>query len=58
MSKINRPAMSLARLLRKMKGERADKIAVIVGTITNDQRIFDVPKIKVLTMIMLMLSPI
>merc|ERR1712080_14533 len=42
MSKINRPPMSLARLIRKMKHpERANKIAVIVGTITNDQRIFE-----------------
>merc|ERR1711977_219691 len=47
MSKINRPPMSLARLIRKMKGERANKTAVVVGTITNDQRIFAVPKLKV-----------
>ena len=37
MSRINRPPMSLARLVRKMKGDaRADKTAVVVGTITND----------------------
>merc|ERR1712083_638809 len=47
MSQINRPPMSLARLVRKMKGDRAEKIAVIVGTITNDSRIFEVPKLKV-----------
>merc|ERR1711944_342864 len=48
MSKINRPPMSLARLIRKMKHpERANKIAVVVGTITNDQRIFEVPKLKI-----------
>merc|ERR1712083_189017 len=47
MSQINRPPMSLARLVRKMKGDRAKKIAVIVGTITNDSRIFEVPKLKV-----------
>ena len=41
--------MSLARLVRKMKGDRAEKIAVIVGTITNDSRIFEVPKLKVRT---------
>merc|ERR1711944_216646 len=39
MSKINRPPMSLARLIRKMK--------VVVGTITNDQRVFEVPKMKI-----------
>ena len=49
MSQINRPPMSLARLVRKMKGDRAEKIAVIVGTITNDSRIFEVPKLKVRT---------
>merc|ERR1711934_1251441 len=38
---------SLAWLVRKMKGDRAEKIAVIVGTITNDSRIFEVPKLKV-----------
>ena len=31
-----------------MKGEdRADKIAVVVGTVTNDLRIFKIPKLKV-----------
>lgn len=50
MSKINRPVMSLARLIRQMKAEvRADKIAVVVGTISNDLRVFEVPKIKVST---------
>merc|ERR1712018_63855 len=47
MSHIYRPPMSLARLIRKMKGDRADKTAVVVGTITNDLRIFSVPKLKV-----------
>jgi len=45
MSKINRPPLSLARLVRNMKKEgNADKLAVCVGTVTNDLRIFDVPK--------------
>jgi len=47
MSRINRPPMSLARLVRKMKGDqRASKTAVVVGTITNDVRLLDVPKLK------------
>ena len=47
MSRINRPPMSLARLVRKMKGDaRADKTAVVVGTITNDVRLLEVPKEK------------
>ena len=29
------------------KGDRKDKIAVVVGTITNDVRILNLPKLKV-----------
>ena len=48
MSKNNRPPLSLARLVRHMKkGGRDGKMAVVVGTITNDLRIFEVPKMKV-----------
>merc|ERR1712112_118142 len=45
MSKINRPPLSLARLVRNLKKEgNASKLAVCVGTVTNDLRIFEVPK--------------
>merc|ERR1711874_841602 len=48
MSRINRPPLSLARLARQMKKDGRDgKIVVVVGTITNDIRIFDVPKMTV-----------
>merc|ERR1719367_2173894 len=48
MSKINRPPISIARLIRKMKGpERENKIAVVVGTVTNDLRIFKIPKLTI-----------
>merc|ERR1711893_75206 len=48
MSKINRPPLSIARLARNMKkAGNADKIAVVVGTITNDLRIYDIPKMTV-----------
>merc|ERR1711881_64543 len=48
MSKINRPPMSLARLARNMRKDgREGKIAVIIGTVTNDLRIFKVPKLTV-----------
>merc|ERR1712203_7867 len=47
MSRINRPPLSLARSVRKMKGEREGKTAVIIGTVTNDVRIFKVPKLTV-----------
>lgn len=45
MSKINRPPLSIARLARNLKKDgNAEKIAVVVGTVTNDLRIFEVPK--------------
>ena len=48
MSKINKPALSLARLARLMKKPgRENKIAVCVGTITNDTRIREFPKMTV-----------
>jgi large subunit ribosomal protein L18e len=54
MSKINRPPISLARVVRFMKKkERSDKIAVVVGTVTDDQRIWEVPKLKVSSILLL-----
>merc|ERR1711893_268977 len=48
MSRINRPPLSVARLNRMMsKPGRENKIAVVVGTITNDHRIFTMPKMTV-----------
>ncbi|XP_077975054.1 large ribosomal subunit protein eL18B-like [Styela clava] len=48
MSRTNRPPISLARVVRNMKKkERDGKTAVIIGTITDDQRIFQIPKMKV-----------
>jgi large subunit ribosomal protein L18e len=38
--------MSVARLARYMRGKE-DKIAVMVGTITNDTRLLEVPKLIV-----------
>eukprot|EP00999_Lentomonas_sp_LEN2_P000912 NODE_1911_length_699_cov_99.750000_g1861_i0.p1 GENE.NODE_1911_length_699_cov_99.750000_g1861_i0~~NODE_1911_length_699_cov_99.750000_g1861_i0.p1 ORF type:complete len:219 (-),score=44.07 NODE_1911_length_699_cov_99.750000_g1861_i0:41-604(-) len=46
MSRINRPPMSLSRVSYLMKGKE-NKIAVIVGTITDDARLLDVPKLNV-----------
>merc|ERR1719348_562366 len=40
--------MSIARLARHMKRPgRSDKTAVVVGTITDDLRILEIPKMKV-----------
>jgi large subunit ribosomal protein L18e len=44
MSRINRPPISLARLVKYAK---EDKIAVIVGTVTDDVRLLQVPKLTV-----------
>ncbi|XP_015423461.1 PREDICTED: 60S ribosomal protein L18, partial [Myotis davidii] len=48
MSRTNRPPLSLSRMIRKMKlPGREGKTAVVVGTITDDVRIQEVPKLKV-----------
>lgn len=48
MSRINRPPISLARITRFMKKPGRDgRIAVIVGSVTDDQRIFEVPTLTV-----------
>nr|ACR35483.1 unknown [Zea mays] len=46
MSKTNRPPLSMRRLVRFMEG-KGDQIAVIVGTVTDDKRISEVPAMKV-----------
>mmetsp|Transcript_2961 Transcript_2961/g.6936 ORF Transcript_2961/g.6936 Transcript_2961/m.6936 type:complete len:189 (-) Transcript_2961:63-629(-) len=46
MSKTNRPPLSLSRLARYMKGKE-DKIAVLVGKVTDDVRMYEVPKLRV-----------
>jgi len=52
MSRINRPPMSVAGLSRLMKKPgREGKVAVIVGTVTDDKRIFEVPKLTVSALI-------
>mmetsp|Transcript_18103 Transcript_18103/g.23344 ORF Transcript_18103/g.23344 Transcript_18103/m.23344 type:complete len:101 (+) Transcript_18103:366-668(+) len=40
MSKTNRPPMSLNRVARYMKGKEG-KVAVLVGTVTNDVRLLE-----------------
>ncbi|XP_064416819.1 60S ribosomal protein L18 [Latimeria chalumnae] len=48
MSRTNRPPLSLSRLIRKMNlAGRECKTAVVVGTVTDDVRIHDIPKLKV-----------
>jgi len=47
MSKTNKPPVSLARIVRRMKRSEGDKICVVVGTVTDDVRLLDVPKLTV-----------
>ncbi|XP_028928929.1 60S ribosomal protein L18 [Ornithorhynchus anatinus] len=48
MSRTNRPPLALSRMIRKMKlPGRDNKTAVVVGTVTDDVRIQNVPKLKV-----------
>ncbi|KAG9457612.1 hypothetical protein H6P81_002120 [Aristolochia fimbriata] len=46
MSKVNKPPLSLSRLIRFMDG-KGDKIAVVVGCVTDDTRVYEVPAMKV-----------
>lgn len=48
MSRVNRPPLGLARLIRYMKNKES-KIAVIVGTVTDDIRLagHNFPKLRV-----------
>ncbi|KAJ1549707.1 60S ribosomal protein L18, partial [Nowakowskiella sp. JEL0078] len=44
MSRVNRAPLSLSRLARYAKGKEG-KIAVLVGSVTDDERLLEVPKI-------------
>ncbi|XP_072959429.1 large ribosomal subunit protein eL18y-like [Typha angustifolia] len=47
MSRTNRPPISLKRLVTFMDGKPEGKIAVIVGSVTDDKRVYEVPAMKV-----------
>ena len=48
MSRTNRAPISLQRVARSLKQRGSeDTIAVVVGSVTDDTRILDIPKIKV-----------
>jgi large subunit ribosomal protein L18e len=46
MSKTHNPPLSLSKLIQFMAGKE-DKIAVLVGTVTDDVRITEVPKLRI-----------
>jgi large subunit ribosomal protein L18e len=49
MSKINQPPLSLSKLVHFMEGKE-DKIAVLIGTVTDDVRLMEVPKLRVVAL--------
>ena len=49
MSRINNPPLSLSKLARLMK-DKESKVGVIVGTVTNDNRLLEVPQLKICAM--------
>jgi large subunit ribosomal protein L18e len=46
MSRINNPPLSIARIARYMNG-KTGKTAVVVGTVTDDIRLLEVPELKI-----------
>merc|ERR1719356_566914 len=46
MSRRNRPPLSLSKLARFMEGKEG-KIVTVVGCVTDDKRLFDVPKMSI-----------
>ncbi|KAJ1566681.1 60S ribosomal protein L18 [Cladochytrium tenue] len=49
MSRVNRPPMSLSRIASAVKGKE-DKIVVVVGTVTDDVRVLDIPKVTIVAL--------
>ncbi|KAK3395273.1 putative 60S ribosomal protein L18-B [Podospora didyma] len=47
MSRINRPPVSLSRIVKNTKNGSENKTVVVVGTITDDNRLLVVPKLTV-----------
>lgn len=48
MTRVNRPPVSLSKITQLMShADREKRIAVIVGTVVDDPRLFTVPKLTV-----------
>lgn len=47
MSRINRPPMSLSAVTKQLKSQPEGKIAVLVGTVTDDVRLYELSKMSV-----------
>jgi large subunit ribosomal protein L18e len=46
MSRVNRPAVSLSKVVKSLQGKEG-KIGVVVGTVTDDIRLLEVPKVTI-----------
>ncbi|CAG8473443.1 12774_t:CDS:2 [Ambispora gerdemannii] len=46
MSRVNRPPISISRIVSNLR-KSTDKVAVVIGTVTDDNRLLDVPKLSV-----------
>ncbi len=44
-SRVNRPPLSLSKIVKHLKGQ--DKIVVTVATVTDDNRLLEIPKLTV-----------
>jgi len=44
MSRMNRPPISISRIIRYVK-DHQDKIVVVVGSVTDDERVLEIPKL-------------
>lgn len=47
MSRVNRPPVSLSRIVANLNEEHKNKTVVVVGTVTDDNRLLTVPKLSV-----------
>ncbi|KAI1778276.1 solute carrier family 25 member 42 [Hypoxylon cercidicola] len=47
MSRMNRPPVSLSRVKGQISKDQEGKIVVVVGTITDDNRLLEVPKVSI-----------
>lgn len=47
MSRMNRPPMTIRKMARLARGKTEDKIVVLVGTVTDDKRVEEIPKMTV-----------
>ncbi|RKF60687.1 60S ribosomal protein L18-B [Erysiphe neolycopersici] len=47
MSRINRPPVSISRIVANISEESKDKMIVVIGTVTDDSRLLKVPNLSV-----------